>query len=201
MRNRMKKIALVLLAVIFAGIAGGICFGAIDSVAEEELIKATECTFVIPPDFVPGDEMGLFINQNSPMESSTIKYNYYDNGEEKVLTNREKSEMESSGASRLVDESRNLTESIYEKTISAAYKAKYKKDVDFKVSSFDKITVDGYPGYRIDASFQLDDMEKTYQTVYMILSRYRVFTVAYQRAEDDDCQEAFDTSAATIHVR
>jgi hypothetical protein len=35
----------------------------------------------------------------------------------------------------------------------------------------------------------------------MLISRYRMFTVTYQRAEDDDCEEFFENSAATIHLR
>jgi hypothetical protein len=72
--------------------------------------------------------------------------------------------------------------------------------VGFVVSSFDKITVDGYPGYRIVSSYQAADEEKVHQTVYMLLSKYRTFTISMQRAEDDDCEALFEECASSIHV-
>ena len=61
--------------------------------AEEELREASFCSFVIPPQFEPGQEKGLFINTMHPMESSTIRYSVYYNGLDVVLTNKEKQEL------------------------------------------------------------------------------------------------------------
>lgn len=169
--------------------------------AGDELKTAVQCSFVIPKDFLPGEEQGLFINKNYPMESSSILYSYYDNGKDRVLTNREKLENAQSGEKLIVDESTNLTREIFEETTAAAYSKAYGKNVGYKVSSFKKIKIDGYPGFCINADYQVPDEEKIYQTTYIIISRYRTFTVTYQRAEDDDCEELFDSSAATIHVR
>ena len=173
----------------------------VNAEAASDLEEAIQCSFVIPPEFVPGEEKGLFINVNSPMESSTIKYSVYDNGQDRVLTNRERKEMQESGVKIIEDESLNLTKEIYESEMSAAYIKEYGEDVGFTVNTFTNIKVDGYPGYKIETSYQAAEEEMVHQTVYIVLSKYRIFTIAYQRAEDDDCIEAFEASSETIHVR
>ncbi len=173
----------------------------IETRAESEVKTAVQCSFVIPPEFVPGSEKGTFINVNHPMESSTISYSYYDNGRDKVLTNREKIAFAKSGESSIVDESLNLSKDVYQEKMSEAYSVAYGIDVGYSVSSFKKINTDGYPGFIIDAEYQAAGEEKIYQTTYLIISKYRTFTITYQRAQDDECQELFEASAQTIHVR
>jgi hypothetical protein len=155
---------------------------------------------MIPPFFVPGEEAGLFINESYPMESSSIKYDYYDKGRDKTLTNREKMELESAPFV-IEDMSSNLTKEIYQSTMSSAYNKDYGTDVGFEVGEFDNRTFDGYPGYRIESSFKVGEAPLIHQTVYIVLSKYRTFTITYQRADDDDCEALFEESAATIHVR
>lgn len=169
--------------------------------ATDELKTAVQCSFVIPREFVPGSERGTFKNINHPMESSTISYSYYDNGKDRILTNREKIALEKSNEAMIVDESLNLSREEYQKTLSEAYSKAYGIDVGYKVSSFDKINIDGYPGFRIYGDYQASGEERIYQTTYLIFSKYRTFTVTYQRAEDDDCQDLFEASAETIHIR
>ncbi|MBQ6587532.1 MAG: hypothetical protein IJI01_02505 [Butyrivibrio sp.] len=187
-------LCLILLLSMFS-------IGTVNAEAANDLNAAVQCSFVIPPEFVPGEEKGLFVNVNSPMESSTIKYSVYDNGQDRVLTNRERQELQESGAKLIEDESMNLTKEIYESQMSAAYAKEYGQDVGFTVDTFTNIKVDGYPGYKIETSYQAAEEEMVHQTVYIVLSKYRVFTIAYQRAEDDDCTEAFEASFETIHVR
>lgn len=201
MFGKIKYVLGITLALLCIAAASFLCLDVVSVFAADDLDPAVGCSFIIPPDFIPGEEVGLFINKNAPMESSTIKYSYYDNGLDKVLTNREKLELEKSGEIQIIDESRNLTKEIYEEQLSQAYAQKYGQNVGFSVSSFENINIDGYPGYRIVSSFQPAGEETVHQTVYILLSKYRMFTIAYQRAEDDDCQELFDASAQTIHVR
>lgn len=161
---------------------------------------ATYCSFVIPGEFEVSEYKGVFVNKSYPMESSTIQYSYYDNGLDEMLTNREKKERKEQNTLPAADLTSELTKSIYEETLSAAYNKEYGEDVGFTVSSFDNITIDGFPGYRIESSFTQSGQETVYQTVYMLLSKYRTFTVTFQRAEDDDCDELFRNCASTIHV-
>ena len=196
-----KIIGGILLAIFFAAAAALLCMDVVESFAEDDLKEASWCTFVIPSGFVPGPESGVFINKNHPMESSTIKYSFYDNGKDVVLTNRERAaESINIPQSMVTDEPTLLTKEIYQETISAAYNSKYGQDVGFNVESFESISVDGYPGFKIESSYRAQDEETIHQTVYMLISKYKVFTVTYQRAEDDDCSEQFEKSAATIHV-
>ena len=189
-------------ALALSLVAGVLTSKPMKALAEDELKEAKSCTFVIPSEFVPCAEKGLFINKNNPMESSSIFFDYFDNGKDVVLTNREKAALKEAGQvqPQVTDESQNLTMDIYQETMSAAYNSAYGQDVGFAVSSFSRITVDGYPGYKIVGSFKATDEEVVHQTVYMLLSKYRTFTITYQRAEDDDCEEMFEESAATIHV-
>ena len=190
-----------MLAVALSVAAGVLFLFASKAYARDNLDPASYCSFVIPPDFVPSKEKGLFINQNNPMESSSIKYDFYDNGLDVILTNREKAAIKEAGEEKPVaDESMSLTKEIYQETVAAAYNSQYGQDVGFVVSSFDKITVDGYPGYRIVSSYQATDEERVHQTVYMLLSKYRTFTISMQRAEDDDCEALFEECASSIHV-
>ena len=71
----------------------------------------------------------------------------------------------------------------------------------YKVTDFTTKDFDGFPGYKIMAEFNTDSNIMVYQTVYIILSKYKTFTISYQMAEDDECREMFDTSASTINVR
>ena len=165
------------------------------------LAEATCLTFVIPAEFVPSEEGDVFIDRNYPMESSSISYSFQDIGTKMSLTNREKQALLESSEPVTADERDALTKDIYEKELAKAYNAEYGEDVGFKVQSFDKITIDGFPGYRIYATYQASDEEVIHQTVYILLSKYRTFTVTFQRADDDESEEIFSGIADTIHVR
>ena len=169
--------------------------------SNNELEVATQCSFIIPSDFVPGNESGLFINKNYPMESSSIKYSIYENGKDKVLTNREKKTLAANGSFLSVEDSINLTKDIYQSILAEAYEKAYGMDVGYKVTDFTTKDFDGFPGYKIMAEFNTESNIMVYQTVYIILSKYKTFTISYQMAEDDECREMFDTSASTINVR
>lgn len=169
--------------------------------SNNELEVATQCSFIIPSDFVPGNESGLFINKNYPMESSSIKYSIYENGKDKVLTNREKKALAANGSFLSVEDSINLTKDIYQSILAEAYEKAYGMDVGYKVTDFTTKDFDGFPGYKIMAEFNTESNIMVYQTVYIILSKYKTFTISYQMAEDDECREMFDTSASTINVR
>ncbi len=189
------------VCAVASAVAAAFVFGdAGSSFARENLEEASYCSFVIPPEFVPGTEEGLFVNRNHPMESSTIRYGVYDNGLDRIISNREKKGAAIKSAAAVTDESTSLTKEIYAETIAAAYNSEYGEDVGYSVEKFDKITVDGFPGYSISASYQPSDEEVIHQRVYMLISKYRTFTITMQRAEDDDCEAFFDECASSIHV-
>lgn len=197
--KKNKKIITALAVMLSIVCISGHAPGSV-TFAGENLPEGEFCTFAVPADFVPSTEAGLFVNRYEPMESSSIKYSVYYNGEDFVPTNRQRQEEAANPLKKPADESENLTKEIYEETVSAAYNESYGENVGYKVESFKKIETDGYPGYRIDASYQLQGQQRVHQTVIMMLSRYRTFTVTYQRAEDDYCEDAFEQSISTIHV-
>lgn len=199
-KNIMKMLLGILCALGLAAAAGILTNETIYSLAEDGLNKASQCSFVIPPYFIPGQDPGTFINKSYPMESSSIKYSQYDNGKEKNLTNREKLEQQNA-LFITEDKSQMLTKEIYQRTMSDAYNQDYGEDVGFDVSSFTPKDFDGYPGYYIQSKFNVENDLTIYQDSYIILSKYKTFTITYQRASDDDCEEMFEKSAATIHVR
>ena len=133
------------------------------------------------------------------MESSSVMYSVYDNGGGIRLTNREK-EAAKESPSGIVDSSGELTKKHFQELFSATYNKEYGTDVGYEVTAFDNITVDGYPGYRAEANYKAGDEERIFQTVYMIRSRYKTFVITYQRADDDDAEGLFDSSAKTLHV-
>ncbi len=198
--KKIKSTVLVCTAVIMCILAALMSLNVINVLAENELKEASWCSFIIPSEFEPSTEPGLFRHKNYPMESSSIKYSCYYNGEDILLTNREKAELSQNGAPKVADDTQDLTKEIYEQTISSAYNTEYGQDVGYTVSSFDNITIDGYPGYKIASSYQAAGEEKIYQTVIMMVSKYKTFTITYQRAEDDYCEESFEESANSIHV-
>ena len=197
MKKRIFGMVMTAVMVVMAALSINVT----DVFAEADLKEARFCSFVVPPQFTPSGEKGLFINKEYPMESSSITYSVYYNGQDAVLTNREKAVMAGNGEPKVTDKSTDLTKEIYQETIAAAYNSEYGEDVGYSVSSFDKITVDGHPGYKIEATFQAADQERVYQTVYMLLSKYRTFTITFQRAVDDDCLDAFSECESTIHVQ
>jgi hypothetical protein len=197
--HRLKTLIGICAAAFFAAFTI-MSFGGKAVYARENLDEASYCSFVIPPEFVPGSEKGLFINKNHPMESSTIRYGVYDNGRDRIYTNREKKEAAFKAQAAVTDETTSLTKEIYQETIASAYNSEYGQDVGYKVEAFSKITIDGFPGYKITGTYQPEGEEVIHQTVYLVVSKYRTFTITMQRAEDDDCEEFFEECASSIHV-
>ncbi len=198
---RKRIICLILCILLVLASIAGLCLSVMAAEgSDEEAGTATSCTFVVPPVFVPGEGKNIYVNKSYPMESSIIRCSSYYNGKDIVYTNREKKEREAAGITEEISEPEKLTKQIYQETMAAAYNSEYGEDVGFEVASFENITLDGFPGFKISSTYKAADEEKIYQTVYMIISKYRVFTITFQRAEDDDCEVYFEECASTIHV-
>ena len=196
--NKKKILFNVILAASMAFVifvTDALC---LELAAGEELKEATGCTFVLNPEFVPAGVKGYYVNKYRPMESSSVSYVVHNNSDDFMLTNREKAQQAS--GEKTIDSLAKLDKHKYEALVSAGYAAQYGGDVGFKVESFERIEIDGYPGYKIDAHYEPEGSQAVYQTVYIIRSKYRTFTITYQRAADDECEESFQISASTIRV-
>ena len=196
--NIKKRLVSVLIGAAMVMLLTGRAL-TLTAYADEELREASQCTFVIPSEFKPSGTKGLFIHKSYPMESCSVMYTVYDNGGGIRLTNREREAVEQN-PSGIVDSSGELTKKHFQDLFSATYNREYGVDVGYKVSSFDNIAIDGYPGYKVTADYKAGDEERIFQTVYMIRSHYKTFVITYQRADDDDADALFDASAKTLHV-
>lgn len=194
MKRRFKTaIALLLSVVVVANTNMPV------KAESEELEKATGCTFVLPDGYVLSEsEENVFVNSNYPLESGIITYSVVTTGSEDTLTNAERAEAAESTETETEDASTELTQEFYQETMATALNEEYGTDVGYTISEFDNISIDGYPGYFIASTYQGE--QTIHQMVYIVLSRYKTFTITYSRAEDDDTVEAFEASAATIHV-
>lgn len=194
MKRRFKTaIALLLSVVVVANTNMPV------KAESEELEKALGCTFVLPDGYVLSEsEENVFVNSNYPLESGIITYSVVTTGSEDTLTNAERAEAAESTESEAEDASTELTQEFYQETMATALNEEYGTDVGYTISEFDNISIDGYPGYFIASTYQGE--QTIHQMVYIVLSRYKTFTITYSRAEDDDTVEAFEASAATIHV-
>ena len=194
MKRRFKTaIALLLSVVVVANTNMPV------KAESEELEKALGCTFVLPDGYVLSEsEENVFVNSNYPLESGIITYSVVTTGSEDTLTNAERAEAAESTETEAEDASTELTQEFYQETMAAALNEEYGTDVGYTISEFNNISIDGYPGYFIASTYQGE--QTIHQMVYIVLSRYKTFTITYSRAEDDDTVAAFEASAATIHV-
>lgn len=194
MKRRFKTAIALLLSVVVVANTN------IPVKAEsEELEKALGSTFVLPDGYVLSEsEENVFVNSNYPLESGIITYSVVTTGSEDTLTNAERAEAAESTETEAEDASTELTQEFYQETMATALNEEYGTDVGYTISEFDNISIDGYPGYFIASTYQGE--QTIHQMVYIVLSRYKTFTITYSRAEDDDTVEAFEASAATIHV-
>ncbi len=166
----------------------------------KELKESKYCSFIVPSGFGPTDTPGTYVNEFYPLESANVTYKMTLIPQDKILTNAQKAAGEdASGTDEdlLYDE---LTKEMYEEIQAENYTALYGENIGFKVEDFKDINIDDFPGYMITTSFTPEDSEKIHQTVIIVLSKNKVYTVVYSRAEDDDFDEAFIDSIASIHV-
>ncbi|MCR5101403.1 MAG: DUF1795 domain-containing protein [Butyrivibrio sp.] len=159
-------------------------------------MEATGCSVIIPDGFVLSDNEGVFLNEHYPLETGIITYTVTETGSGEVLTNSERENMPEETE---VDSATELTQEFYLETMQAAMNEKYGTDVGYQILEFDNIKIDEYPGYFIDASYQKDE-QTIHQMIYIIISKYKTFTIIYSQASDDDFTQVFEESASSIHV-
>ena len=109
----MKKI-LTLIAAAMAVVTLTVNMNLVNADANDEMKEASCVSFVIPSQFEPGLERGLFVNKQYPMESSTIQYDCYNNGKDELLTNKEKQALAEKDEPVISDESLRLSKEIFE---------------------------------------------------------------------------------------
>lgn len=201
--SEKKIIAIFMTAAIAAGFleSAEVSYRIKAEAKVEDLSEASGCSFIVPAGFVMTADEGVFVNEHYPLESANITYKVSYLPKEKVLTNKEKADGVSATESDeelLYD---NLTKDIYEEIQKENYVNLYGEDVDFGVDSFNENTIDGYPGYMIETHLTPTGSQTVYQKIFIILSRYKAFSIIYSRADDDDFEESFAESIESIHIR
>lgn len=167
----------------------------------KNLPESLSCTFVVPEDFYPSDtEPGSYFNEFYPLESANVTYSVSEIPQDKVLTNAQKEAGESAEAGDVEFRYDELTKEIYESIQKENYESLYGTEIGFTVESFENKDFDGFPGFIIRTSFTPEGSQMIHQVSAIVLSRNKVYTIVYSRADDDDFKVAIDNSIETIHV-
>lgn len=143
-----------------------------------ENIKATRgCTFTLPEGFTEIEDIpGMYVTKRYPIDASTIYY----------------VEMDKDVSLQL------MTEETFLVQIQNNFEQVYGTDVEVDLQSYEKIEIDGYPAFRILCSYTVDGVEIT-QMEYVI-NADKSYVVTYSQTSEYDRMEAFEASAATIHL-
>ncbi len=166
----------------------------------KNLPEALSCSFVVPEDFHASDEKGTFVNEFYPLESANITYSISEVPQDKILTNAQKAAGESADAADVEFRYDELTGEMYEGIQKENYEALYGEGIGFTMESFENKDFGGLPGYVIRTSFTPEGSEMIHQVSAIVLSKNKVFTIVYSKAEDDDFEDAINKSLETIHV-
>ena len=167
----------------------------------KNLPESLSCTFVVPEDFYPSaEEPGAYFNEFYPLESANVTYSISEIPQDKVLTNAQKAAGESADSSDVEFRYDELTSEIYEGIQKENYEALYGTDIGFKVENFENREFDGFPGFLITTSFTPEGSQIIHQISAIVLSKNKIYTIVYSRAEDDDFEADIKDSIETIHV-
>lgn len=193
--NRIKIITgagILLLVLCFAPTLTG-------TAKAETLKDASFCTVVIPQGYHCESEPGIFISDHNPLDASNITYTVTQVQDETLgKTNAEKADEKEKTESDIAD-SRLLTKETFQRQMKASSKNAYGEKAEYKVTAFTEITVDAYPGYRIEGICQIGS-QQIQQTVYLLMAKNKTFTITYSQSPDDGHEEDFAKSQATIAV-
>ena len=167
----------------------------------QTLKDASFCTFVLPLGYQSGSEPGVFISEHNPLDASNITYTVTEvQDKTQGMTNKEKAaEKTDIDTDTETADSRILTKEIFQKQMKESSKNAYGEKAEYKVTAFADITVDTYPGYRIEGICQIGSRQ-IQQTVYLIMAQNKTFTITYSQAPDDGHEEDFAKSQTSIVV-
>ena len=147
------------------------------SVVESE--RATKgCTFDLPEGFVESTETdNLYVTERYPLDTSMIYYEV----------------MEGDISLQL------MTKELFKEQAEESFSQAYGEDIVINIDSYESVKIGGHPAFRILCHYEVDNIKIT-QLEY-IINADKTYAVTYSQTSDYDWMEAFETSAATIHVR
>lgn len=136
------------------------------------------CAVLIPSGYQESDEIpGMYIHEKSPLDSSNVYYSVSEGTEGRV--------------------SEELTADSYQRTLKEAYQ-QAGRNVDITIDSFEKIDMDGIPGYKIRSTYNIEDGQIE-QLAYLILAD-ETYTVTYSQMSDDELMADFEISDGQIRL-
>ncbi|SDB07014.1 hypothetical protein [Butyrivibrio sp. INlla16] len=165
-----------------------------------KLPEALACTFFVPMGFKASDEPGVFVNEHYPLESANITYEVSVLPEKKILTNAQRAAGESEDATNIEYRYDELAAEMYETIQKENYESLYGENIGFTLESFENMEYDGFPGYMIRTSYTPENSQTIHQAIAIVLSKNKVFTIVFSRAEDDDFEDKCTQTLDTIHV-
>ncbi len=142
--------------------------------------KVRYCAVLIPAGYQESPEIqGMYVHERNPLDSSNIYYTVSEGSGEGMV-------------------SKTLTEEIYKETMNEAYK-KAGMEVALEIESFEKIDMEGIPGYKIRSFYAVGDGEEIEQLAYLILAE-DTYTITYSQMSDDDLMADFEISDGEIRL-
>lgn len=136
------------------------------------------CTFEIPEGFEESqDADGLYVTARYPLDTSMIYYETLDGDISLQL----------------------MTEEQFKEQAEELFYLQYGEKIKLDIDSFEDVKVDGYPAFRIMCHYEADNIRIT-QLEYLI-NADKTYVITYSQTSDYDWMEAYEASAATIHVK
>lgn len=150
----------------------------LDTSVVTDPVETKGCTFVLPENFEELPDMeGMYVSEHYPIDVSTIYY----------------TEKEMDISLQL------MTENTFANHMKEELKKLYDSEAEIKVDTFEKITIDDFPAFKILCSYSYGDVKIT-QLEY-IINADKSYIIIYSQTDDYDKMEEFNASAETIQVK
>lgn len=142
--------------------------------------KVRYCAVMIPAGYHESEEIqGMYVHERNPLDASNIYYTVSEGNEEGMVSGM-------------------LTKEAYQETMEKAYQ-EAGMEVALNIDSFEKIDMEGIPGYKIRSSYAVADGEEIEQLAYLILAE-DTYTITYSQMWDDELMADFEISDGEIRL-
>ncbi|MBO5055443.1 MAG: hypothetical protein J6C64_03680 [Lachnospiraceae bacterium] len=137
------------------------------------------CVVLIPEGYHESEQIpGMYLHERTPLDSSNIYYTV----------------SEGKNGGQVSD---SLTEKAYKETIEKAFQEKG-QDVELEIDSFEELSMDGIPAYKIRSCYETDG-NRIQQLTYLVLAE-NTYTITYSQSEDDELLADFEISDGEIKL-
>ncbi len=142
--------------------------------------KVRYCAVMIPAGYHESEDIqGMYVHERNPLDASNIYYTVSEGNEEGMVSGM-------------------LTKEAYQETMEKAYQ-EAGMEVALNIDSFEKIDMEGIPGYKIRSSYAVADGEEIEQLAYLILAE-DTYTITYSQMWDDELMADFEISDGEIRL-